>query len=179
MNIEIKKTLNDKSLNEQEKCDFIIESVMNHCISENNILSCYRILKRIDIELSGYQRGVIEIHAKEETIVKLRELVCLEIKITKLKIKNPSLLEVQEISRFRWGDSVNDLVELICALLVKLDNGQANVSALAKTLSYIFQVRITNVATLIEKIVERKTKKIRYLNKLRDDLITFIQQKAK
>ena len=179
MNLEIIKTLNDKSLNEQEKCDFIIESVINHCVSENNVLSCYRTLKRIDIELSGYQHGFIEIHAREETIVMLRELICLELKITKFKIKNPSLLEDKEISRFRWGDSVNDLVELICALLVKLDNGQANASALAKTLSYIFQVRITNVAALIDRVVTRKTKKVRYLNTLREDFMIFIQDKTK
>ena len=179
MDLEIIKTLNDHSLNEREKCDFIIGTVINQCISEENVLSCYRVLKRLDIELSGYQQGVIEICAKEETITMLRELLCLEIKITKLKIKNPSLLDGHKISRFKWGDSVNDLVELICALLTKLDGGHANVSALAKTLGYIFQVRITNVATLIDKIVERKTKKIRYLDTLRDDFFTFIQKKTK
>ena len=179
MNLDIIKTLNDKSLNEQEKCDIIIGDVINQCLSVNNVLSCYRLLKTTDIELSSYQHGFIEMHAREETIILLRKLICLELKITKLKIKNPSLLEGQGISRFKWGDSVNDLVELICALQVKLDNGEANVSALARTLGYIFQVRITNVAALIDRVVARKTKKVRYLNTLIVNFMMFVQKKMK
>jgi len=179
MNFNIIELLNDAALNEHEKYVTFRKRLEEYCSTEKRVLSVFRLLKDIEMELKTCMKDIVKVNVDKVTIERLLRIIQIELQIIKYKIRHPGLEEVCLSGRFpigAWTDNKADLIELIYAisLVRSVENGKVSVKAIKEGFEFIFGIDLGNIHDRIEDIASRKGSRTRYLEKLVECLNKFL-----
>lgn len=174
-------SINSNSKNEVINSKFcvLVNMMVDFCSTEGSLFKVYRILKRIEADLS------IILQNKDITpgkfLIKLLSIIKTEEDIVIYQFKNPDLIdrftspEVPPV-RLHWTDDKVSLVELIYAVLPSVNNGKASVKSLIDCFSYLFQIDLSGSYRMLSDINLRKTNVTRYLDSLPGNLLKQLER---
>jgi hypothetical protein len=166
----ILEILKDIAQNEHENFRLFKERIEEYCTKENAVLKLFRLLKGIECELKSCLDGTVHVNVDKKIIRKVHDAVKTEIYIIKCKIKHPDFFNLQSsnlpLPAGKWTGDKIDLIELIYAIQMSVDNGNVSMKSLQKAVEYIFQVKLGNIYGRLTEIDERKGDKARYLESL-------------
>lgn len=159
------------------KFSLIKETIVNYCIRESHVFQCYRILKYLEIELMDLFENNEFQKVSPSIVKKILKILKTELEIVEIKMRIAhSLDDIGETSRegevpkMKWTDAKTDLVELIYGIRNSIDGGKVTLKKIVTCFEYMFQIKIGNVYDIINEISLRKQDRVRYINRLAENL---------
>ena len=179
---DIHKFLHEIAQNEHEKFKAFRERFVEYCIkNEKKVIMLFRLLKGIEQELSDCLNGHIHVKIDRIIILKVLKTIRTELEIVRYRMKFPHLF-VHETTHTPqpvgvWTSDKIDLVELIYAIKMSVNNGNVPIKALQECFEYIFQIKIGNIYKQLGEINKRKKgSKTEYLESLIANLNQVIEE---
>jgi hypothetical protein len=183
MNLNVNKILDDKALNEQEKCKAFRERIKEYCSKGYGVFSVLRMLKEIEDDLEKYQNSTTQVNVDKSTVERFLRIINTELKIIGYRIKHPELLKDSITEQFpigEWTDNKADLIELIYAIsqVHSVAHGKASVKEIKEGFEFMFGIDLGNIHDRLDDIASRKERRTRYLEKLVESLNIFLDNLA-
>ena len=180
--IDIIKILKEIALNKHENYKIFRERFTEYCSkNENAVIVLFRLLKNMEIELNDCLNGNFQVDVDRTIIIKVLKIIRIELDIIKYRMKYPELFVQKQPDTLHpvgvWTNDKIDLIELIYAVKMSINNGNVTIKSLQDAFEYIFQVKLGNIYDRVGEINDRKGQKatylgslIKYLNKFLDGL---------
>jgi len=179
MIFDVIEILNNDALSEQEKCITFKERLEEHCSTEHGIFSLFRFLKTLETELKSCLNGAVQVNVDKLTVKKFLNVIHIELRIIRYKIKYPELAEERMQDKYpigEWTDNKADLIELVYAisLVHSIEHGKVSIKAIKEAFEYIFGIDLGNIYDRLDDIAGRREPRARYLEKLLDNLNKYL-----
>jgi hypothetical protein len=177
MDIDIFETINEIAQNEHEKFKAFRERFIEYCEKEQTVVTLFRVLKGIELELNDCIAGRVNINADRAIVEKLLKVIRTELTIVRYKMRYPAIIELalpKVPQPVEWiGDKI-ELIELIYAIYT-VNKKKIPLTALQDCFEYIFKVKLGNISgRFYQEIAVRKGGKIQYLAALIEGLNNFL-----
>lgn len=160
-----------------------IKELIDYCSSERKIFSTYRILNEIKTDIAIRSR-VVDL-SRCDIFEKICAFIDTETQIVLLKLRNPSLIEIEDINSTKmpkllhWTADKTDLVELIYAVAKSIDNGKAEIKEIVDCCQFFLQVNLGRYYDTFSKFNTRKDNVTKYLDSLSGNLLDRLNMKIK
>jgi len=163
--MDIIQILHEIAENEDEKYKSFKQRLVEYCNGKKTaVYSILRVLKGIEVELSECLDGRIHINVERAIVIKVLKTIRIEIEIVRFKMRNPRLftqglsLPVEPIGI--WTANKDDLVELIYAIKMSVNNGNVSSKTLQECFEYIFQVKLGNLEKKFKELDKKYGTKV-------------------
>ena len=179
--IEIVKILDEIAQNEHAEFDAFREKFIWFCDNNGKVsIEIYRCLLKLKIELSDCRKGRVKVDVDKAIIKKVFKVVKSELQLIRCKMEHPELFDDGTTKAPKpagiWTDNKIDLIELIYALKMSVDNGSVTIKALKACFEYIFKVKLGNIYDRFSEIDERKKENAGYLKRLDENLAKIVEE---
>ena len=168
--------INDSNLSDKEKIETICSILQMYGTQPDNILSCYRVLSTLKLELLVFAKDADQ--NNKMIIRRIINAISTELDIIRYQIDHPLLMQKSEMPKFQrkhWTGSVSGLVEIIYLMKDCVDNGNIEIKEIADWFEYIFQVKLDNIYKIIEQIANRKKdSKTKFLDEQKLNFVKFL-----
>jgi hypothetical protein len=179
MDFNVVEFLKNETLNEMEKCKAFGDRLVEYCSKGHSVLSVFRILKGIELELRTCLKTAEEINVDKSTVERLLRIIGIELQIIKFRIRHPELTDESISGKFpigKWTGNKIDLIELIYAisLVHSVGHGKVSIKDIKEGFEFIFGIDLGNIHDRLDDIASRKESRTRYLESLVDILNKFL-----
>ena len=179
--MDIKKILQEIAENETEHFKAFRERFVSYCTrNEKAVFKLFRLLRSMEMELSGCLNGKIVVNVDREIIVKVLKTIRTELEIIKCKMRHPQLFIAEPEKSLppvgTWTHDKIDLIELIYSIKNCVDHGKVSIKELQRACEYIFQIKLGNIYDRLSEINERQGSKARFLESLIKNLNGILEE---
>jgi hypothetical protein len=169
--MDILKILKEIAEKEHEMYTAFKHRLVEYCSDKKHAVFCIlRTLRGIEEALGDALKGKVEVNVERSIIIKVLKTIRVELDIIKHKMKHPDLFphgvskSIQPVGS--WTADKIDLIELIYAIKMSINDGNVSIKALQECFEHIFQVKLGNIYDRFQEINERKGDKAKYLETL-------------
>jgi hypothetical protein len=169
--MDIIKILQEMADNGDDKYNVFKERLIEYCTNNANaVFMVYRLLRGMERELGACLKGNKKVNVDRVIIIKVLKTIRVEIDIVRCRMEHPEVFEQEATKSVQpvgtWTSDKIDLIELLFAIKMSINNGSVSLKALQNCFEYVFKVKLGNIYDRFSEINERKEDKTRYLESL-------------